>query len=226
MANELEAGYDYFPLSVGRSWTYALDSVVYYDLGEQVDTFSGWVRDVVTGTWRTGSDSLYRVTRAFRQKENDPWVPQGMYLLGHNGARAVRQMGNLRLVPLVFPVRPGQSWDPTIFFDDSRAFPVGADRVVVYKNWSGRIMDTTGIFRQDELELSGIAEVVLAGTVNAIELRYARERYARGIGLVSRDWYILDSQCLCCPTEVLDIDCWSEQAERGLIIRQRLIDYQ
>jgi hypothetical protein len=66
-----------------------------------------------------------------------------------------------------------------------------------------------------------VVTVQNADSENLIELRLAHEKYARGVGLVYRELWILDTQCI--------EDCigmtWEQKAEKGFILKQTLIDH-
>lgn len=53
---------------------------------------------------------------------------------------------------------------------------------------------------------------------NAIEKTFAKEVYARGIGMVYKEWWHLETQ------KIVD-DPWLEKAEKGYIIKMQIIDY-
>ena len=89
----------------------------------------------------------------------------------------------------------------------------------MFKNWNYRlrefaVADTIGGMNYDEVMV-----IEQANNENSIELRRAQEKYAKGIGLVYRELYILDTQCIA--------DCegqtWEEKAEKGMILKQTLI---
>jgi hypothetical protein len=72
-----------------------------------------------------------------------------------------------------------------------------------------------------DLQFDKVAIVLLTddGEENTIERRYALEKYARGVGLIYKEYEILDSQCSTCT------EPWSEKAEKGFILKQTLIEY-
>ena len=62
---------------------------------------------------------------------------------------------------------------------------------------------------------------IYSNSENVIELRFAKEQYAKNIGLIAKEYLILDTQCI--------EDCigmtWEEKAEQGFILRMKMIDY-
>ena len=69
-------GYDYFPLEVGRSWEYEVDSIIYDPVvgGTAVDSFRTFIRESVVDTLldNTG-EVLYRVERYYRRSDTLAW---------------------------------------------------------------------------------------------------------------------------------------------------------
>jgi hypothetical protein len=57
-----------------------------------------------------------------------------------------------------------------------------------------------------------------ADSENLIELRRSRVKYAKGIGLVYRELWVLDTQCI----EQCDGKPWEEKAEKGFILSQTI----
>jgi hypothetical protein len=69
--------------------------------------------------------------------------------------------------------------------------------------------------------------VTEADDSNIIEKRFSRARYAKHVGLVWREQWILDSQY--CNQFPVPADCetlpWEQKAEKGYILRQTVISF-
>jgi hypothetical protein len=64
-----------------------------------------------------------------------------------------------------------------------------------------------------------VAIVSLADSENLIEYRWGREYYAKGIGLIYKELRVLDTQ------KIDPTTAWEEKAEKGFIVKQRLLSY-
>ncbi|MCB9293565.1 MAG: hypothetical protein H6559_10660 [Lewinellaceae bacterium] len=230
-------GYGYFPLEVGRAWEYEVDSIIYDPAvgGTSVDSFTAFVREVIADTLLDNTGvALYRVERFYRRSDTLPWLPEKVLTFSRDGQRAIRTEDNLRFTKLVFPVREGKSWDGNAFFDDSRFVFVAGESIQMFKGWQYRILEAGVPAMVGNLEFSDVVTVQNADNRylnNFLEYRLAREQYARGVGLVSREVFIWDTLCRdCCGGNVEDGVCqslpWEEKIEKGFTVRQRLISYQ
>lgn len=230
-------GYGYFPLEVGRSWIYEVDSVIYDPAvgGTAVDSFRTFIRESVVDTLLDNAgQALYRVERSYRRSDTLPWLPEKVFTLSRDGQRAIRTEDNLRFTKLVFPVREGKSWDGNAFFDDSRFVFVAGESIQMFKGWQYRILGAGMPAMVGNLEFSDVVTVQNADNRylnNFLEYRLAREQYARGVGLVRREVFIWDTLCQdCCGGNVEDGVCqslpWEEKVEKGFTVRQRLVSYQ
>ena len=230
-------GYDYFPLEVGRSWEYEVDSIIYDPAvgGTAVDSFRTFIREVVADTLldNTG-EALYRVERYYRRNDTLPWQAERVLTLSRDEQRATRVEDNLRFTKLVFPVRAGKFWDGNAFFDELRFVFVAGESVQMFKGWQYRILEAGAPATVGSLEFEEVVTVQNADNRylnNFLELRLATEQYARGVGLVYRELNIWDTLCRdCCGGNTEDGVCqslpWEEKVEKGFSVRQRLIRYQ
>jgi len=214
---------DFFPLEIGRGWIYAVDSTLYDPNGlPPVRTSHRLVRERILDTLHDLSGTVrFRIERAERLHDSLPWQVTKIYSASRDAARAYRTEENLRFIKLVFPIRESQTWNPIPFFDAQTEVEVAGETLEMFKGWSARtvafpIADTLGAFAFDSA-----AVVRSADSENLIELRFAEERYARGVGLYRRTLRILDTQCI----EACQGQSWEEKAERGFLLEQRLLEY-
>ncbi len=235
-------GYDYYPLQLGRAWTYEVDSVYYFSDGESglQDTVSARLREVITDTFTDLSGALqYRLERFIRPEGDSAWVFAGVAALSRTERQAIRQEGNFRLIHLPFPPSLGGTWEPAAYFDDGVAIAIGGSSIALFETWSFQVLDTAGAF---ELGGTSLDQVITVENRFADPDPFTRrrvvERFAPGVGLVSREMDILDTDCLlCCDDnadggyDLLDTTIcaevpWPERAEVGFLLRQKLIAFE
>ncbi|MCB0548425.1 MAG: hypothetical protein KDD19_12665 [Phaeodactylibacter sp.] len=230
-------GYDYFPLEVGRTWEYEVDSVIYDPAigGTAVDSFRTFIRESIVDTLLDNTGQvLFRLERYYRRSDTMAWQVEKVLTLSRDEQRASRTEDNLRFTKLVFPVREGKFWDGNAFFDDSRLVFVAGESIQMFKNWQYRILASGVPAAIGGMEFDDVVTVQNADNRylnNFLELRLATEQYARGVGLISRELFIWDTSCLvCCGGNTEDGICqslpWEERVEKGFTLRQRLIRYQ
>lgn len=240
---EVDMGYEYFPLGIGRSWTYTVDSVVFVpEVGEiRQDSSRTLVREILVDTTRSLSgELLYRGERYERKSDTLPWAFRKVFTLYRSERQAVRQEDNVPVVVLSFPNSLNASWSPAAYFDANTNFPVAGESVAIYDGWETVVTDRGRPFLlRDTTYTSTLStENIFFESENI--WREAQDRYAAGIGLVERQWRILDLEgCnVCCDLDgdgqsstIEEFDLCDSltpigRTERGFILRQRLIDYR
>jgi hypothetical protein len=221
------AQYAYFPLEIGKYVDYQIDSVK-YDGETRADSTTTYWRERVADTLRDNAGNLvYSIERAERGDPNQPWVISQVYSAARTTNQAVRTENNLRFLPLIFPMDKRSAWDGNVWIDVNREIEIFGERMRPFTNWAYEVdsidvLGTVGAFQFDSMLV-----VTEADDNNVIERRFSRVRYAKGIGLVDKEQWILDSQY--CNENPPPTDCetkpWEQKAEKGYILRQRIIGH-
>ena len=210
---------EYYPLEIGRFWEYRVDSIIFdANAAQRVDTaFSGWVREVVVDTfWDLNQHPWYRIERYERADTTELWSIRQVQAATIRGGEALWLENDLTFAKLIFPLQPFVSWNGNKYIDPSTIVFISGESLEMFKGWNYRILsldvaDTIGGNTWPEVVTVENADVDLG-----IERRFAQEKYARGVGLVERKLEILDTQIV---DETLP---WTEKAEKGFILHQRL----
>lgn len=215
-----DLGKDYFPLSVGNTWIYQLDSIIFDNNGTKIDTVSVRIREQITEkfTDQSGNDA-FRVERA--KNKNNFWVTTDVWFASIDNKLAYRTEENLRFAKLSFPVTQGNAWDGNAFIDEEIIIKVAGEPIRVYQNWGDYIYTQV-----NQEETIGSAVYSSVCTVDQVDLedkitrRYSQEKYAAGFGLVYKKMIILNTQ------QFDSNDPWEEKAEEGFILEQLLISFE
>jgi len=212
---------DFYTLEVGKYWEYQMDSVTYAIGGSIVNETTSYIREEVVDKFvdATG-DTVAIIDKYYKRNLTDKWEIQKSLTATLSGTTAIRTEDNLRLIKMVLPPSVGTRWDGNAFIDPFQDFRVGGELVKIYKDWD----DAEVIDKQSAMvngtSYEDLVTVELTNSQSIIELRYAQEQYAKGIGLVSADYMILDTQCNGCEGTP-----WLEKAEQGFTLKQVLIDH-
>lgn len=229
---DIDFGYQYYPLEVGKYWTYAVDSVIYDPEigGTAIDTTYSFIKEEIKDTLRDNlGELLYRVERYHRSHDTLPWKVQAALTMSRNDRQAFRTEDNLRFIKMVFPASVNKRWDGNAFIDDGLLIPIAGENVEVFKDWESAIVAQGEAFQLDDLEFPDVLDISIADEENFIEYRSGREVYAAGTGLVYRELWVLDTQCQsCCNGDgaLCETLPWEEKAEKGFIVRWKLIDFR
>ena len=229
---EPDEGREYFPLQSGQSWTYLMDSML-YDLegGDEVviDSTQSFLRyEILTEELQADGSLLVEVRREYRPSDSVAWryFDNMEYRLSETEFQS--KEGNVRLLHASFPLTESRSWDPTRYTDENVEIKIKGEPVQMFKYWEGSVtnMDSTGsVLGQQDVSL---LKTSMSDFTSLIELRRVEEIYAEDIGLVSRELWILDTQCEQLGGDPIACDGmhWDEIANRGFILRQELIAYE
>jgi hypothetical protein len=236
-----DMGYQYFPLEVGQSWDYRVDSIVFDDRpnGNALDTFSSFLRYQVRDTFiDLLGEKAYEIVLSHRQSSDDPWQAHAIWTAKRTTDDVQLNEGNLRFVKMRFPLRPGVLWQPTTYIDASTEVPVGTELIEAYTNWQGAVLSIGSAEVIGDFDFDAVMTCMQADDDNQLERRFVREKYARGVGLVERMDTILDSrckrlgqleQCLVINNNVTPPDTtfepWIQQGEKGYILHMVIIGF-
>lgn len=225
------AQYAYFPLAIGQYVVYQVDSIV-YDFapsgGTVRDSSRTFVRETVTDTLRDQTGQLlYRIERSERRSPSEPWALRRIETAARSASQAIRQENNFRFLRLIFPMDRRSEWDGNLWIDETREIEIAGERMRPFANWryevdSIDVAASVGAFTFDSTLL-----VTEADETNIIERRLSQARYAKHVGLVWREQWILDSQY--CNQTPPPADCdtrpWALKAEKGYILRQVVLEF-
>jgi len=221
----------YFPLVPGKFITYAIDSIVFDDIpgGNKKDSVHFELREQITEFQVQNGDTVFYIHRSRREDSADNWRLTDVWTARINNTEALRTEENLTFRKMVFPLQEGRRWVATSYINPLTKILIGTENVQAYQLWQAKveefdIADEIGAFSFTD---GNVMHIIQTDTDDGTTLRYVKEKYARGIGLVHRVDSILDSRCLEPPFDItpcLDIP-WTEHASKGYILSQVMIDH-
>ncbi len=223
---EVEEGTSYFPLAIGRSWTYQVDSVIYDPLGSlyPVDTVQSFIRESVQDSFSTPAGITYVILREGRRDSLNSWEYQKTIGVSHEQHQLLWQEDGRILIKLIFPVYNGMTWDGTAYFDPFVQIPIYGETMQPFKSWSFGLLGKQENHQVGPFIMDHVLRIRQADDENLIERRFSEEWYQDGIGLIYKKMMILDTQCGGNPGDCAGIP-WEEKAEKGYILNQILIGY-
>jgi len=178
----VDFGYDYLPLLRGSWIEYDVDSIVYDEFNARVDTFSFIQRDECVEAYKDlEGRTTFRFERFKRTSDTGAMKYVATYTRLIQGVRAELFENNVRTVPLVFPPKEGEDWDANAFN------ALGA------QDYSYDYVDKTDTFNFVPFD-NTLRVIQLNDTDNFIIKQFAEERYTRGVGLVYKRWFDIETQ--------------------------------
>lgn len=112
---------DYYPVAIGKSWTYRMDSTGPFNFGSFLRTTAYHIRDsVASDTFRDNNNRLvYTVLRYITDTlRSAPWQYQLSYFVTPTSTGLeLLDDKNLRYIKLITPVSEGRSWQGNSYID-------------------------------------------------------------------------------------------------------------
>lgn len=184
---------DYYPLQLGKYITYKLDSTVFINLNTVRVVRSYVVKDIVDYKFQDAmGNDVYRIRRMMRDNNDTTlWFDNATFLVTQTARTTEFTENNLRFIKLVNPVKLFGNWDGNAYID------LNDDFLDFYAEWDyfyetvdepftigGKTFDNTITVNQ--------VNTIDGDTTNfrvLHEVKRSKEVYAKGIGLVYRDFY-------------------------------------
>lgn len=184
---------DYYPLAVGKYVTYTLDSTVFVNFGQAQVIHSYQVKHVVDAliTDNLGRPA-YRIIRYIRKTATDPWVSDNTFMAVPTDFAMEFIENNMRFLKMKSPLRDGYTWKGNTYIDT-----YSLNSTVKYLNdwdYSYDGVDqpaTIGALTIDSIITVQQRDEVIgdpANTNSYSEVNKGLEKYAKGIGLIYREF--------------------------------------
>ena len=213
-------GYEYFPLDIGHTWEYQVDSVLIFQGGNDNITSTSFIQEEVTELLsEEGDEKTYKLERRYRKDMNSEWYLQDVWQVSISESKAIKTEENLKFIKLVFPATLDTKWDGNVFFDANKEFTVAANSITIFQDWNYKIDNIDLSKTYNDIDYPKVMQVSHIDEESLISKRFSEEYYAEGIGLVERKMEIFDSQN---GNTTLS---WLDRAEKGFQLNQTLISF-
>ena len=194
-ANPPDLGFNYYPAEAGSWIVYDVDSIAHNDNNNTIDTFRFQLRETIESVFEDdeGRESL-RIERYRRADSSHPWVLGDVWYSTRTLTGLEQVEENQRYLKLKFPPGAGDRWDGNAFNDQQRQ-DYEYTEVDMAATVNGNSFDSTLYVKQiDE--------------TNLIEIRFANERYARGVGMIFKEYTDLDLQTGAGTEVTMQVHSW------------------
>ncbi len=190
---------DYYPLKVGKYVTYNLDSTVFINFGTKDTVIKYQVKHEVDAliTDNLGRPA-YRIIRYIRKTAAQGWTPDNTFMAVPTEFATEFVENNMRFVKLKAPVRDAYTWKGNVYIDTyslNSNVKYLDDWDYIYENVNQPL--TVGSFTLDStLSVTQRDEIIgNPGDINSYhEINFSAENYAKGIGLVYRNFLHIEYQ--------------------------------
>jgi hypothetical protein len=175
----IDIGYKYFPVNIGHSVTYEVDSTVwddFYPVGspQHVRKFHFQITELIESTFL---DNQNRPTQRIERYEKDDTFPtflKNVWSSNLTSITAEKIEGNIRYIKLSFPIAEGKTWN-------GNAFNILSPMDYQYNN-------TYKSFTVNGFTFDSTITVIQDVDSNKINVKNMFEVYAKNIGMVYKQF--------------------------------------
>lgn len=204
--------YDYVNTSIGSYVIYQVDSTVYNDFDASVRTNSVQFKEVVTEDFLDNLNrKAQRISRFERASDEDEWVESRSYYVVKEKSTFEKVEENLRFISFVFPPKVELSWKGNKYIQ-----PIDNNKYL--GDWEYKFTSVNQPSTILGKLYSETATILLRDRETAIEKVFAKEVYAKNVGLVYKEWWHLE-------TQNISDKPWEEKAEKGYIVKMQAIEH-
>lgn len=207
----MDLGYDYIVNQKGAYIVYHVDSTIYNDFTKEITRTSLEMKEVIVEDFIDNlGRNAQRVNRYKRAIGDTDWELFRTYYIVKGKINAERIDENLRYINFVFPAKENITWLGNRFID-------AVENNKFLNNWNYKYTSVDAPLTLEGKNYSETATIILRDNETVIEKVYAKEIYAKGIGMIYKEWQHLETQS--------NFDKpWLEKAEKGYILKMYAIE--
>lgn len=177
---EVDLGYGYFPTAVGTWVEYQVDSLWRDDPANVLDSVGYRLKQRIEEVYTDDEGRTCQRIHRYVRDEDDNWIVRDVWTMTVNDRAAEMTEENERRLKMAFAVRNGTEWDINVFNT--------VEELTVRYRDVGDPWSANGLNYE--------STVLIKNTVapNFVEKRDFEERYADGVGMVSKYWEETNTQ--------------------------------
>ncbi|MCH8330922.1 MAG: hypothetical protein IH946_06015 [Bacteroidetes bacterium] len=214
---DVDYNYEYFPLKLGQTVIYDVDSVFLDDftLPPTFDTTTYQIKETVESTFIDNEGRIsHRIVRYKRYDTTSVWKDNAVWFATRTNSRVELVEDNNRFIKMTFPAKEGKKWLGNVYLDiaTEKCLPDYDN-----SNWEYEILEIDKRYSINGLDFDStlIVEQINDTTDNLVEMHYSFERYAKGVGLIEKEfWHLWTNNLVFKP--------WLVRAECGFVIKIRI----
>jgi hypothetical protein len=182
---------NYFPLKIGKSITYDVDSVLWDDYYDVRSLHHYQIRWTIVDTFRDAQFRLsYRLQTYIRKQDTLAWQNHTVIYLTPTDNSIEYVEDNLRFIKLIFPIQNGGTWKGNALISPlDKAYTYFQGWNYYYDNFAQPF--SNGFMQLDNtVTVHGVDDTVGNPETRPTEYAsktYAEEVYGQGIGMVYRE---------------------------------------
>lgn len=199
----------YFPVKLGASTTYEVDSLHYDDFYNPIKIDSSYyqIKEVIADTFRDNSNNLtFRVDRYKRYSDTLPWYIYNVFTINPFLNRIERTENNLRFIKMIFPVNEEITWK-------GNAYIHAIGNLDYMDGWDYEYVNPHIPETMNNLLFDSTITIIQQSDTSLIRKDFFLEKYAKGVGLIYKEASHLSKQNI------------QEPWQSGYYIRYKILNY-
>jgi hypothetical protein len=105
-------GPSYYPLKIGNSWTYQVDSIKYNEkFGRENDTFTYQIKNVIESEFIDNEGKINHSFTRYVSHDTANWTVDGSFAIRMTALNVVKNYNNTKEIILKFPIQEFDFWD-------------------------------------------------------------------------------------------------------------------
>lgn len=177
-AKEIEPtslGYDFYPIAIGQYRIYEVEEIEYKLIG--FDTSYYQLRETIFDSLLSGDQTKYLIRRDKRDTALEDWETDSVWSVTQTSNYLSVTENNVPFMKLTFPVQLGREWN-------GNSLNTRFETTYYYEELFEALIDTITVADHIRLIIEDVAQ-------NIVSQDERSEVYARGIGLVQKDYLTL-----------------------------------
>ncbi|WP_421895072.1 hypothetical protein [Marinoscillum sp.] len=198
----IEPGYDFFPVKMGQYRTYWVEEVNFGAFGG--DTSRYFLSEVISDSLISGDGTVKYLVERSKSTDSITWKLDSIWTVHRFKDIMIVTENNVPYAKMAFPVIAGNRWD-------GNAFNAQPEKMYYYQAISQLThLESTGASDFVQVIIEDIEE-------NLVNQDERSETYAKGIGLVEKDYVTLQF----CSANCGELG----EIQSGRILKQNLVGY-
>ena len=201
----VDIGLKYYPTSADFYRIFQVDSIVFNDFTERVDTFQYFIKETIIGNYQVENETRTSVLDQKKRKLVDPfWLDNLSWSFQKDNFTVEENKNNTPKIVLIFPVKTGISWNSNTrnSLDQEEYTITNLKTETILGNTFNNVITIEKFNETDPLQLN---------------TEIGEEKYAQDVGLI----YLYEKRVKRFTTgEVTDIPL-----DSGFVLTKKIIEY-
>ena len=201
----VDIGLKYYPTSADFYRIFQVDSIVFNDFTERVDTFQYFIKETIIGNYQVENETRTSVLDQKKRKLVDPfWLDNLSWSFQKDNFTVEENKNNTPKIVLIFPIKTGISWNSNTrnSLDQEEYTITNLKTETILGNTFNNVITIEKFNETDPLQLN---------------TEIGEEKYAQDVGLI----YLYEKRVKRFTTgEVTDIPL-----DSGFVLTKKIIEY-